>query len=38
MELITFESFKDARDFVSRCPRPCKIWDLGGHYLVEWRA
>ncbi len=35
MELMTFTSFDEALDFVTRCPHRCKVWDLDSLILVE---
>lgn len=38
MNIMTFTSFDEAFDFVSRCPLKCKVWDLDSFILVEWKA
>jgi hypothetical protein len=35
-QLITFIRWREALDFVTRCPNPCKVWDLGEFFLIEY--
>lgn len=36
MALITFTDYREALDFITRCPMKCKVWDLGEFFLVEY--
>lgn len=37
MTTMTFTSFDEALDFVTRCPHRCTVWDLDQFILVEWQ-